>query len=289
MTNKRILVLSNSLTGGGAEAVARLMVQQLTDAVVVLFENEAGIEVAGRRIWVASRRHQGGALVTLLTNLWRLVVIQWVKLVVRPAITISHLEGPNFANVLTAFGGKRTLFVHNSIWRSYQEKNSVLERLKLRLVEMLYYRADRMVGVSPDICRELTESFNVQRNNVMFVPNPIDRGAIENSSCEIYGDFRDNLCKSDYLINVASLTAQKNQELLIRVYHQLINDNEQHSDLKLVLLGDGEKLSRLCNLCMELKLSFYEADENYSPVSKQVYFLGHEKKTPILYLVERNL
>ena len=73
---RRILILSNALSGGGAESVARLMVQRLEDASCVLFENNARVEVSGRRIWVASRNHRGGLGVTLLVNLWRLVVVQ---------------------------------------------------------------------------------------------------------------------------------------------------------------------------------------------------------------------
>ena len=79
-TTRRILILSNALSGGGAESVARLMVQRLEGASCVLFENNARVEVSGRQIWVASRIHRGSLVVTLLANLWRLVVIQWVKL-----------------------------------------------------------------------------------------------------------------------------------------------------------------------------------------------------------------
>lgn len=271
----RILILSNSLSGGGAEAVARLMVQRLEGASCVLFENDAGVTVPGSQIWVASRIHHGGLVFTLLVNFWRLIVIQWVKIKLRPTITISHLEGPNFANVLTIFGGRKVLFVHNRISESYAG-SGIRERVKRRLARALYHRANRVVGVSPGICREVTESFKVENKKVLFAPNPIDRSTIVAASDQEYGDFRDQLVAGDYLISVASLTPQKNHELLLRVYRQLINDDPRFSALKLILLGDGELRDSLQRLCRELGLVVFDLNNDSFRGLEQVYFLGFQ-------------
>ena len=115
MAKNHTLVLSTALVGGGAEAVARLMVEQLNGSTCVLFENDASVVVPGHEIRVISRWRARGPLIILLVNMWRVLVVQAVKLQVRPAVTISHLEGPNFANILTFFGGRRVLFVHNRV------------------------------------------------------------------------------------------------------------------------------------------------------------------------------
>ena len=115
MAKNHTLVLSTALAGGGAEAVARLMVERLTNSTCVLFENDARVVLPGHEIRVISRWHTRGPLIILLVNIWRLLVVQAVKLQLRPAVTISHLEGPNFANMLTFCGDRRILFVHNEL------------------------------------------------------------------------------------------------------------------------------------------------------------------------------
>ena len=78
----------------------------------------------------------GDPIIVLLVNIWRLLVVQAVKLQVRPAVTISHLEGPNFANILTFFGGRSVLFVHNRVEQSYH-KNRTFDKLKKVLVTVV--------------------------------------------------------------------------------------------------------------------------------------------------------
>ena len=122
MTRTRVLILSTALSGGGAESVTRLMLERLPDCSCVLFQNNAGIVIPEKQYWIIPRWRSRNFLSILLVNLWRLFVIQLIKIRVRPIITISHLEGPNFINTLTCFGGRKILFVHNQIRKNYQEK-----------------------------------------------------------------------------------------------------------------------------------------------------------------------
>jgi N-acetylgalactosamine-N,N'-diacetylbacillosaminyl-diphospho-undecaprenol 4-alpha-N-acetylgalactosaminyltransferase len=277
MSVNRILILSNALSGGGAESVARLMAQRLEGAACVLFENDAGVAIPGCQFWVAARKYQGGLVVTLMANLWRLAVIQWVKLKLRPTITISHLEGPNFANMLTILGGERVLFVHNRIRKSYSG-NTFREHLKRRLVGILYNRADRVVGVSPEVCDELSNFYKVQSRKAVFLPNPIDRTAISKDSDRKYDDFQEQVLSNEYLISVASLTPKKNHELLLRVFQRLVYENQQFSSLKLLLLGEGELRDSLQRLCRDLDLSVFDARRDSFTGEENVYFLGYQAR-----------
>ena len=161
MTNSRplsrpVLLISNSLSGGGAEAVARLMVAEIANSSCVLFENDARIEISGKRITAASKSHRGGVLFTVLVSVWRLLVIQWEKALLRPRLSISHLEGPNFANLVTVFGGPRAIFVHNTLAKSYPT-NGRRDSLMRALCRALYRHASIIVAVSPEIKSELKE------------------------------------------------------------------------------------------------------------------------------------
>ena len=276
MARNYALFLSTALAGGGAEAVAKLMVERLNGSTCVLFENDASVVLPGHKIHVISRWRTRGMLITLLVNIWRLLVVQAVKLQVRPSATISHLEGPNFDNILTFFGGRRILYVHNRIEQSYH-KNKAFDKLKKVLVTVLYRRADRIVGVSEEVCSELITSFGVKTERVLFIPNPIDISAISVASTKRYGDIRDQLCDHQYLINVASLTFQKNHELLLRVFSDLINRHSDCSDLKLVLVGEGDRRQNLLSLCEELGLKVFFPDQVSLSQSNQVYFMGFEK------------
>ena len=119
MTGKPILVLSTALAGGGAEEVARLMVNYLRTSACVLFENDAKIVLSQNKKCVVVGYRRRSLFGVLVVNILRVIVIQFMKLRIRPIITISHLEGPNFANILTIMGGARILFVHNCVSKSY--------------------------------------------------------------------------------------------------------------------------------------------------------------------------
>ena len=47
MARNYVLVLSTALAGGGAEAVARLMVEGLNGSTCILFENNASVVLPG--------------------------------------------------------------------------------------------------------------------------------------------------------------------------------------------------------------------------------------------------
>ena len=271
----RILIVSNALSGGGAEAVARLMVEKLNEATCILFENDAEIVVPGVQILVTSTKHSGALLPTLLVNLKRLILIQLAKIRIKPTVTISHLEGPNIANMLTVCGGRRIQFVHNRIAESYPG-NTLREFVKRVLVRAVYRRSDKIVGVSPGVCKELCKSLNVHSSKVLFGPNPIDLFSILEQSKQEYGDYRDNIVESNYLIVVASLTWQKNIELTLYIFKCLINDYPELGKLKLVILGEGVIQETLSNLCRQLSLvTFDESNQSYTG-SEEVYFLGFQ-------------
>ena len=271
----RILVLSNSLVGGGAEAVARLMVENIKNASCVLFENDADIHLAGHRIYVMTQFSSKTLFFRLIANLWRVVHIQCHKAAIRPLVTISHLEGPNLANLLTLFGGRRVIFVHNRVSRNYQ-KNTATNRLIKCLVRWLYRRADQICCVSSDIQTDLIRHFDASPDQLSVLPNPINTGKIGRQSCRSYNDVREVLLEESYLISLASLTAQKNHELLLNVYSKLSKEGAVSSTPKLFLLGDGDQKARLKAVCQDLNLSVTDWQQS-SPVREaQVHFLGFQ-------------
>jgi glycosyltransferase involved in cell wall biosynthesis len=242
-----------------------------------LFENDAGITVSGKPIKAAYRQYRAGAFFFAVVSLWRLAFIQWEKVCLRPVVTISHLEGPNFANMLTVMGGRRVLFVHNRISKSYPG-HGVRDKVMRYLCKRLYPQASGVVAVSPGIGRELVQSLGVESSRILVLPNPVDIKAIEHAATKHYGDYRDLLCRERYLVSVASLTRQKNHQLMLRVYERLISNSQDCTSVQLILLGDGPLRSELQDLCQQLGLHFFDAQENDGFDSEaKVYFLGFQQ------------
>lgn len=257
--------------------MARLMVAEIENSSCVLFENDARIKISGKRIRAASKSHRGSLLFTALISIWRLLVVQWEKVLLHPRLSISHLEGPNFANLVTVFGGPRAIFVHNTLAKSYPTKGrrDVLMRILCRI---LYRRASVIVAVSPEIKSELKEFLAPTSLNILTLPNPIDCRRIEANAAERYGDYRDVLCGQPFLVSVASLTTQKNHIQMLDVFASLLPKSDEDQALKLVLLGDGPMRKQLHDQCRRLDLSFFDAESagNFND-DAQVYFLGFQK------------
>ena len=253
------------------------MVTRVSTSSCVLFENDAGVTVPGKRIKTAYRQYRAGVFFTVLVNLWRLMCTQWEKIRLRPAVTISHLEGPNIANMLTVMGGRRVLFVHNRISQSYPG-HGARDKVKRYLCGCLYSRANAVVAVSPGVRQELVQSFGVDPTKVRVLPNPVDIQTIEQAAGSRYSDYRDLLCEARYVISVASLTKQKNHEQMLRVYASLISSSQDCASIKLVLLGDGPLRIELQNLCQQLDLRFFDAQQSDGFDSDaQVNFLGFQE------------
>ena len=256
--------------------MARLMVAEIENSSCVLFENDARIEISGKRIRAASKSHRGSILFTALVSIWRLLVVQWEKALLHPRLSISHLEGPNFSNLVTAFGGTRAIFVHNTLAKSYPTKGR-RDVLMRALCRILYRRASVIVAVSPEIKSELKEFLSPTSSNILTLPNPIDCRGIEANAAEPYGDYRDVLCEEPFLVSVASLTTQKNHCQMLDVFASLLSKSDEGQVFKLVLLGDGPLRGKLHDQCRRLNLKFFDAEnDRYFYDDAQVYFLGFQ-------------
>ena len=274
----RVLILCNSLSGGGAEAVAREMLENIAGAACVLFENDDNIYVPGKKIWTASSKGNRGVGGKIFINLWRLLFIQFIKLKYRPKFTISHLEGPNFANLVTINGGKRFVFVHNAFSHSYREPNFP-NALKRFLGRSLYSRASKVIGVSPFICEELEQNERISKQKILFLPNPINVSRVQSLVETKYPKHLEHIVSLEYIICVGSLTEQKNHRFALLVFRKL-KESKRKKNLKLVILGRGPLLSELVEFGESLGLNVSEesALSNFDKKDRSVdvFFVGFQ-------------
>jgi len=269
----KVLILSTDLSGGGAEYVARLMSDRINQSICILFENKTNICPEKSRLYVMPGSQIDKKLFTLGLNIFRLIYIQFIKIIYRPLITVSHLEGPNIANLLSIGGGSRFIFVHNKLNSNYDGSHR-FDNLKRFLAKILYQRAHLVVGVSNEICREMVKDYSVTQARVRYLANPIDIKRITKLSQERFNDDRDSILDTRYVVNVASFVEQKNHECLIEVYSHVI---EVQTNLKLVLLGDGKKKRQIKKICIEKGLVVNDLTENSFRSDAHVYFLGFQQ------------
>ena len=267
---QRILILSTSLAGGGGEYVTRLMAERLKDSICFVFERCSDLLGGGINAHVIPGKKRRTIVGKIIQNLARLLFIQVVKLKYRPSVTISHLEGPNIANLITVGGGKKVIFVHNTVSNNYRA-NSIVDTAKKFLIRVFYSKADRVVGVSPDVVSDLISNFNVQKSRVEVIPNPVDAGQIIERAEKRYKDTKDILIKERFIVNVASLTQQKNHDFLIKIYSKL---REVDPTLKLILIGKGDQEESLIEACRKKKLTVSLYSDKELRLERDVFFLG---------------
>lgn len=170
----RIVILTTSLAGGGAEFVARTWAEWLGERdhdVRVLTTGESrSTGIPGVRLI----RLAGGSHLGLVRSLQR-------ELRREPADAIVALQ--NYPNLLAiaAFAGRRrrpaVLVSERNITTREGESVSRGADVRQRLAQRLYQRADLVVAISHPVAAELVSAFGVPARRLVVVPNPAARAA----------------------------------------------------------------------------------------------------------------
>lgn len=170
----RIVLLTTSLAGGGAEFVARTWAEWLAadghDVRALTTSETRSDGVPGvRLIRLPGRSHAG--LVRALRR----------ELRTEPADAIVALQ--NYPNLLAiaAFAGRRgrpaVLVSERNITTREGESTSRGERARQWLAQRLYRRADLVVAISHPVAGELSGAFGVPADRLVVVPNPAGKAA----------------------------------------------------------------------------------------------------------------
>ncbi|MGD1945215.1 MAG: glycosyltransferase [Croceivirga sp.] len=182
--------------------------------------------------------------------------------------SFSLLTRPNLINVLS-----RTLFKNQarlvlgvrsftSLTYSY---GNVQSKINKRLIASIYPNSDLIIGNSFGNSEDLVNNFNITRDKVITIQNPIDLEKIKDIVPI------NNFFDEDYfnIITVGRLIALKNQMLIIRAISDL-------PKVRLYLIGLGELIDEIEKLIEELDLQ------------DRVFLLGHQTN-PFKYLKSADL
>lgn len=271
VSKSSILMLITNLTFGGAQRVfydhSRLLAAR-HDVTEIVFNIADGHAFStGNEILSLDVPGGGGHLAKLAHFFERVRALAAIKQDRRPALTISHLEGADYINVLARGPGKTLLVVHGSK-RHDSNIRGPLGWLRRRvLIPRFYNRADRIVTVSREIGVEL-ETLGVRKSLIHPIHNFFDHAAIRARSLDPLSSEEQAMFDGPpVLVTSGRLTLQKNHAALIALFAGLL----KRRPARLLLLGDGDLRQPLIDQARALGLRVGEGPGDYD-----IYFLGFQ-------------
>ncbi|MEH7746759.1 glycosyltransferase [Neobacillus drentensis] len=272
MENKRILVISKTLTSGGAERVAANLATQLNrgndkawllvlDGSVATYSSEAPI-IDLQMPWANS---------TIGKIKWYLKVTRLIakcKRDLKITHAISFLSEPDLLNVFTKFYGKAIVSVRNN--RSSLNR-SVFNKKK---DQFIFNSAERIVSLSQGAKEDLIDFYGTDANKIDVIYNTCDTERIEKQSkLKPENEIDEEFVTGKTVITAGRLTGQKGHWHLIRAFQYVV---KKVPNAKLLILGQGEEEVYLAKLIIDLGLA------------DNIKLIGYHKN-PYYYLAKSDL
>jgi glycosyltransferase involved in cell wall biosynthesis len=268
-------MLVTELAMGGAAKVVRELSAMLATRFEVheaVFNVADGVDFDGITTPHSLDVSGGGGVLNKLANLGRRIRrTRALKRKLRIDVSISHLEGAHWVDVLSRRGEKVVLCVHGSTLNN-REIRGLSGWLRGRVVlPFIYNRADRIVTVSHGIRSELI-SLGVRAERIRTIHNSFDLPGIAARSREPLSRAEEQLFGSaPVLVTVGRLAPPKNQAALLDIFAEVLAQRPA----KLLIVGNGELRAALVERAQALGLKVCSRWAGSAPVPDcDVYFLG---------------
>lgn len=285
---KRLLVVIPNLGMGGAQHVFHEQLRQLSPHFEVYgcvfnrdnffaidhLANITSLDVPGGRNFL----HKAGLFI------WRISRLRALKQKLRPHLTISHLEGADYVNILS--GATLTVCWIHGTKRHDRNIRGFLGVLRQRmLMPLAYRRAGRIVTVSRALAEEL-EGYVRGRVPITTIYNALRIDHLSEASRVPLADGFQFIADLPHLIVVhARFSQQKNLHALLSI----VGNVRAHLPCKLLLIGDGELRASLIDHAKRMGLRTWNT-QGSEPLNDlfDVYFTGH-RSNPFQYLAHADL
>lgn len=251
---RRIAFLIPSLRCGGAERVVVNLVSAMSRRfamVDLLVGRDEGLlreEIPDRvRVIDLGQDH-----------MWKCVPgITWYVQRESPAVLISHMNHTNVVAAMATWRAKRrpgartaAVFVEHSTL-SARRARGVKEWAVRRLMRRAYRSADRVVGVSRGVSRDLERSLGLPNESVATIYNPVVTPELLAKADERPNHAWLQGGEAPVFVAVGTLGAHKDFACLLRAMAGV----RRRLDARLVILGDGPERGSLMRLVSALQLS----------------------------------
>ncbi len=273
-----ILLIIPNLGRGGAQVVFRDQLRYYSEqyhAVGCVFNWDDSFAEDRKLNIVSLDIPAGGNVLTKIYFFFkRILRLKRMKKQLDVAISISHLEGADYVNILSRREERVIAWIHGT--KQFDENiTGVLGVLRKKiLIPILYKQYDNIVTVSRGIKEELTHHFKLRTEKVSTINNGISLPDIlANSEKEVSSDFLKLADRNLILITHCRLAKQKNLAALLDIMALL----RENSNIKLVILGDGEQRGMLLKRCAFLNIGVFSIWNNEPwNENSNIYFLGHQ-------------
>lgn len=187
-------------------------------------------------------------------------------------VSISHLEGANYVNLLS--GGKcRNIIVEHGSKLAWDANTTGLTgwlRMTI-LVRLIYRKADAIVTVSQGIKKELTGHFGIPDQKITVINNAFDLRRIAALGEASLSDKYAQIFSKRVLVTSGRFETEKNLFLLLDVFARV----KSQIDCRLVMLGDGTQRNDLIEHAKNLKLNSWNDEATFRDAD--VYFTGYQE------------
>jgi len=241
---RKLLLMINSLEGGGAEKVFVSLARHLAirkdldigiatlDDVPDAYPAPPGI----RRVRLDCR----GSFLRSMLETGGLIARS------RPDVVLSFLTRANCAAILARRRSRFHCIISERVHTTSHLGHGTRSRLLRSMVRWLYPRADRVIAVSGGVRDELERYYRVPANRITAIPNPVFTDVLQSRGQEEAGyDL-----PRDYFVAVGRLMPNKGYEVLLRAFAAHANTNRA-----LVVLGEGPERAKLMALAQSLGVS----------------------------------
>lgn len=255
---------------GGAAKVVRdhaTAFRAFADVREIVFNRTDGVDFEGNEV-ISLDVDGGGGLGDRLANFLRRVVRygkfkeNW-----QPDVSIAHLEGAHYVDLISRRSEKVVLVLHGSINHN-RDFTGLMGAIRRRiLIPQTLRRADAVVAVSRDIAAEMV---GMGINGVRVINNYFDLELIAAKSADdLAPEYQHLFDGPPVIITAGRLAHQKNQAPLLEAFARMRGKVSS----RLVILGDGplrdDLIAEAARLCLRVSSPWtvidYEAD---------VHFLG---------------
>lgn len=160
---------------------------------------------------------------------------------------------------------KHIISEHNLMSISIKSERNY--KIMERLVKGLYKNSDKIVVVSNDIAKDLNLNYNINKDDIKILGNPIEIKEVISKSkknCNIEEEINSLRNKGNIILcNIANFKKAKNHIELVKSMKLL---KEQGKKCKLILIGDGHLQSNIkeyvCNNDLKDEVIFIGYTEN---------------------------
>jgi len=264
---KRVSILINSMSGGGAERIISIILPHLLKRyevfLVLTTEDDFAYNLPKSLeiVYIAKQKPNSKGFIKLLAL--PVLAFRYAKFCKKKHIDISlsFLYRPTYVDVLSKLisGNHKVVVNERSTPSKAYSSNSLTSSVNKWLIKKLYPKADIIIANSFFAKKDLVQNFSIKEDRIKVIQNAIDIKNIEILSNEPIGDF-DAVFEGVTYITLGRLTKDKNHKMLIQAFY-----DAKFTDARLLILGDGE-----------LKLELEKQIESLS-LSESVKLLGFQK------------